>query len=100
MIDFLRLSGPFVVIFYGEGRACYILQTAREVLDFLMHERGGGLGHHSTQEEVISWLNDDDHWTRGDGYGEPFEWSFASGEICSITVVRVTPDNIDGDDDE
>lgn len=89
MIQFLEMQGPFVVTFRGEVAGCWIKETAKEVLWFLMGEHGAGFKLNNSERDVLSWLNDADNWTRDDS-GRPFEWQFSVGEMSDVAVTRIT----------
>lgn len=88
-VDFLSLDGPFVVIFHGEAAGGFILDTAEDVVGFLLSEDGGGLEcNGDTEAGLHGWLSDAGRWKFDDG-DRPFEWSFEIGEISSVSVTTI-----------
>ena len=85
-IDFVSLSGPFVLWFNGEGRHCLVLETADQVIEYLMREDGGGWELNGTRDGLIECLNNADDWHFNDDR-KPFQWVFEWGEICTVNLI-------------
>lgn len=89
-VEFFSMTGPFAVIFEGEGAGAVLRGTPEAVFALLMADEGSGLANDFTHAEVRKWLQDGDSW-RYDDDGNPYRWDFNFGEICSVVVVKIDP---------
>jgi len=87
-VNFMAISGPFLLYVSGEGAASHLCATPALVVQYLMSVDGGGWSETGTFDELLDALNADDSWSR-DGSDRLFSWRTEWGECSTVHLVVV-----------